>query len=79
MTFALLRDSVRGREPVPSRILIVKGLSMTIEKVRHSGAYVLSQFVGEGAGEYLFTRSYYGYTLKQAKAQFKIALAEEAK
>jgi hypothetical protein len=52
---------------------------MTIEKVRHSGAYVISAFVGEGAGEYLFTRTYYGYTLAQAKAQFKIAIVEEAK
>jgi hypothetical protein len=52
---------------------------MTIERVRHSGAYVLSELVGEGAGEYLFTRAYYGYTLKQAKAQFKIALAGEGK
>ena len=52
---------------------------MTIERVAHSGAYVLSAFVGEGAGEYLFTRTYYGYTLAQAKAQFKIALAEEVK
>jgi hypothetical protein len=44
---------------------------MTIERVRHSGAYVISQFVGEGAGEYLFTRTYYGYTLKEAKELFK--------
>ena len=49
---------------------------MTVERVRHSGAYVISDFVGEGVGEYLFTRVYYGYTLKQAKAQFKIALKE---
>jgi ribosomal protein S19 len=52
---------------------------MTIERVAHSGAYILSQFVGEGAGEYLFTRTYYGYTIKQSKAQFKIALEGEAK
>ena len=52
---------------------------MTIERVRHSGAYILSQFVGEGAGEYLFTRTYYGYTLREAKAQFKIALEGEVK
>ena len=52
---------------------------MTVERVRGSGAYVLSEFVGEGAGEYLFTRSYYGYTLREAKAQFRIAIAEEAK
>jgi hypothetical protein len=52
---------------------------MTIERVAHSGAYVLSELVGEGAGEYLFTRTYYGYTLAQAKEQFKIALAGEGK
>ena len=52
---------------------------MTIEKLGHSGAFVISQFVGEGAGEYLFTRTYYGYTLSEAKAQFKIALAGEGK
>ena len=49
---------------------------MTVERVQHSGAYVLSELVGEGAGEYLFTRTYYGYTLGEAKAQFKIALKE---
>jgi hypothetical protein len=52
---------------------------MTVERVRHSGAYVISEFVGEGAGEYLFTRTYYGYTLRDAKAQFKIAIVEEGK
>jgi hypothetical protein len=38
----------------------------------------MSEIVGEGAGAYLFTRTYYGYTLRDAKAQFKIALAEES-
>jgi hypothetical protein len=52
---------------------------MTIERVAHSGAYVLSAFVGEGAGEYLFTRTYYGYTKREAVAQFKIAIVEEGK
>jgi hypothetical protein len=52
---------------------------MTIEKVKHSGAIIVSQFVSEGRGEYLFTRTYYGYTIKQAKAQFKIALEGEVK
>ena len=52
---------------------------MTVERVRYSGAYVISQFIGEGAGEYLFTRTYYGYTLREAKAQFKIALEGEDK
>lgn len=57
----------------------MKGLVMSIERVRHSGAYVISQFIGEGAGEYLFTRTYYGYTLKQAKAQFRLAIESEDK
>ena len=52
---------------------------MTIERVKHSGAVIVSQFVGEGAGEYLFTRTYYGYTIKQVKAQFKIAVEGEGK
>jgi hypothetical protein len=52
---------------------------MTIERVRHSGAIVISDFTGEGAGEYLFTRTYFGYTLKQSKALFKIALEGEGK
>ena len=50
---------------------------MTVERVQHSGAYVLSELVGEGAGEYLFTRTYYGYTLREAKAQFKLAIERE--
>ena len=50
---------------------------MTIERVK--GALIVSQFIGEGGGEYLFTRTYYGYTIKQAKAQFKIALKGEGK
>jgi hypothetical protein len=49
---------------------------MTVEKVKSNGAYVLSDLVGEGAGEYLFTRTYYGYTLAQAKAQFRVELKE---
>jgi ribosomal protein S19 len=52
---------------------------MTVTKVKSNGAYVLSDLVGTGAGEYLFTRTYYGYTLAQAKAQFKIELKGEGK
>ena len=49
---------------------------MIVERAHPSGAYVISDFKGEGAGEYLFTRTYFGYTLKQSKALFKIALKE---
>ena len=50
---------------------------MTIERVKHSGAYVISEIAGEGSNAYLFTRTYYGYTLAQAKAQFRIAIEGE--
>ena len=52
---------------------------MLIERAHPSGAIVISDFTGEGAGEYLFTRTYYGYTIKQAKQLFKIAIAGEDK
>lgn len=51
---------------------------MTIEIVKHSGAYVISESVGEGAGEYLYTRTYHNYTLREAKRLFKIDIKEEA-
>lgn len=44
---------------------------MSIERVRHSGAYVISAMVGEGARAYLLTRTYYGYTKAEAVAMFK--------
>jgi hypothetical protein len=54
-----------------------RGSLMNIERVRPSGAYVIYESVGEGAG-YLFTRTYYGYTLREAKRLFKLAIKEEA-
>ncbi len=52
---------------------------MLIEQIPQSGAYVITEIVGEGGNAYLFTRTYYGYTLAQAKAQFKIAIEGEGK
>jgi hypothetical protein len=52
---------------------------MTVERVRHSGAYVISEIAGEGARAYLFTRTYYGYTLREAKSRFKQELESEGK
>jgi len=37
----------------------------------NEGALVLSAFVGEGAGEYLLTRTYYDYTREQAVKLFR--------
>ena len=41
------------------------------------GAWRLSAFVGEGAGEYLLTRTYYFYTKREAIAQFKQDIKSE--
>ena len=35
------------------------------------GAWVLSAFVGEGAGEYLLSRPYYFHTKREATRLFK--------
>jgi hypothetical protein len=45
---------------------------MTIERVAHSGAYVISDTV-KG---YLFTRTFYGYTKREAIRLFNIARKE---
>ena len=52
---------------------------MNVERAHPSGAYVISDFIGEGAGEYLFTQTYFGYTLREAKALFKLAIESEDK
>ena len=54
----------------------VRGQGMTIDKNRE-GAWRLSAFVGEGAGEYLLTRTYYFYTKAQAIKQFKQDIKRE--
>lgn len=43
---------------------------MSITRNRE-GAFVISQFVGEGFNEYLFTKVYYFYTKREAIAQFR--------
>lgn len=42
---------------------------MTVEKLIN-GAIQISDFVGEGGGEYLLTRTYYGFTKQEAKQLF---------
>lgn len=46
----------------------------SIDKNRE-GAWTISAFIGEGAGEYLLTRSYYFYNKREAIRQFKIDIA----
>ena len=41
------------------------------------GAWTISAFIGEGAGEYLLTRSYYFYNKREAIRQFKEDIKRE--
>lgn len=43
---------------------------MTIERVRHSGALVISALVEWEGVKWLESATYYGYTIKQAKESF---------
>ena len=49
---------------------------MTIDKNRE-GAWRISAFIGEGAGEYWLCRTYYFYTKREAIAQFKRDIKRE--
>ena len=44
---------------------------MTVERVRHSGAIVVSALVNWEGVKWLESATYYGYTIKQAKASFR--------
>jgi hypothetical protein len=61
----------RARRDTPARERArERGQGMTIDK-NSEGAWRISAFVGEGAGEYLLTHTYYFYTKAQAIKQFK--------
>ena len=44
---------------------------MTVERVQHSGAVIVSALVNWEGVKWLESATYYGYTIKQAKASFK--------
>jgi hypothetical protein len=44
---------------------------VTIERVRHSGALIVSALVEWEGVKWLESATYYGYTIKQAKESFK--------
>lgn len=48
---------------------------MTVERLFPSGAYLISAFVGDQ----LVTRRYFGYTRKEAIAEFRAELREMKK
>ena len=48
---------------------------MTIERVRHSGALVVSALVNWEGVKWLESATYYGYTAQGAKASFRESCA----
>ena len=48
---------------------------MTIERVRHNGALVVSALVNWEGVKWLESATYYGYTVREAKASFKESCA----
>jgi len=48
---------------------------MTIEKVKHSGAVIVSALVNWEGVKWLESSTYYGYTVKEAKRSFQESCA----
>ena len=44
---------------------------MTVERVKHSGAIVVSALVNWEGVKWLESATYYGYTVRQAKRSFR--------
>jgi hypothetical protein len=49
-------------------------ITISVERVRHSGALILSAIVGG----YLVRRTYYGYGVRESRRLFREFLAERA-
>ena len=51
---------------------------MTIERVRHSGALIVSELVKDNATPFAWyqSKTYYGYTMKEAKSLFRAYLKD---
>lgn len=49
---------------------------MTIERVRHSGALIVSELVEDSSTPFAWyeSQTYYGYTIKEAKSLFRAYL-----
>ncbi len=48
---------------------------MTIERVKHSGAIIVSALVYQQGLRWLESATYYGYTVKEAKRSFRESCA----
>jgi len=50
---------------------------ITAERVRHSGALVLTALVTDGTGEFYHSRTFYGYAVSEARAKFRDSLTRD--
>jgi hypothetical protein len=51
---------------------------MTVEKIAHSGAWLISGVVEGESDHYYLTRTYYGYTKKEAIKLWRQHIQEKA-
>lgn len=49
----------------------MNGGAVTVERVRHSGAVIVSALVNDGGGAWLMSRTSYGYTIREARAEYR--------
>jgi hypothetical protein len=50
---------------------------ITAERVRHSGAIVLTALVTDGRDKFYHSRTYYDYALSEAKANYRDSLTRD--
>ena len=48
-----------------------KRCAVTVERVRHSGAVIVSALVNDGGGAWLQVCTFYGYTIREARAEYR--------
>lgn len=49
---------------------------ITVERVAHSGAYIVSALVRESGIEWLYSRTYYGYPKSAVRALYRESVRE---
>jgi len=50
---------------------------ITAERIRHSGALVLTALVTDGRDEFYHSRTYYDYAVSEAKAAYRDSLTRD--
>jgi hypothetical protein len=49
----------------------MNGGAVTVERVRHSGAVIVSALVNDNGGAWLMSRTFYGYTIREARELYR--------